>query len=51
LYCDAQVQQINSDNVKLCNRLVEISKGAPNPMYTNVHSVGTTAAAGAPRRP
>ncbi|GLI65157.1 hypothetical protein VaNZ11_008609 [Volvox africanus] len=41
-----EVNKINSDNVKLCNRLVEISRAPPNPAYNNALSVGSAAVTG-----
>ncbi len=46
-----QVKKISADNMKLCNRLVEISKGTPNPAYNNTLSVGHAAATGAKLSP
>ncbi|GIL67795.1 hypothetical protein Vafri_21070 [Volvox africanus] len=41
-----EVNKINSDNVKLCNRLVEISRAPPNPAYNNALSVGSAVVTG-----
>ncbi|PNH00836.1 hypothetical protein TSOC_013318, partial [Tetrabaena socialis] len=41
-----EVGKISSDNSKLCNRLVEISRAAPNPAYANPLSVGAAAVTG-----
>jgi hypothetical protein len=41
-----EVKKITADNMKLCNRLVEISRASPNPAYNNAMSVGSAAASG-----
>ncbi|EFJ43982.1 hypothetical protein VOLCADRAFT_106604 [Volvox carteri f. nagariensis] len=41
-----EVKKINSDNIKLCNRLVEISRAPPNPAYNNALSVGSAVVTG-----
>ncbi len=41
-----EVKKISSDNVKLCNRLVEISRAPPNPAYNNTLSVGSAVVTG-----
>lgn len=41
-----EVKKISSDNVKLCNRLVEISRAPPNPAYSNALSVGSAVVSG-----
>lgn len=46
-----QVKKISADNMKLCNRLVEISKASPNPAYNNTLSVGHATATGAKLSP